>query len=187
MAYLMGDPVQKATIVARGDALGYTFHLPDEDRYLHTREELIDWMKIGLAGRAAEHVVFGRVTNGAANDLEKVTSLARAMVFEYGMSEGVVSRTMRADNYALSEETKRLRDSEQARLTDGAYEEAIRLLEKHRSGLDRVAGALLEKETLNREELMTLLSDVKPESHASETVGTVRVLPNADSTAARGS
>ncbi|HEX7255695.1 MAG TPA: ATP-dependent zinc metalloprotease FtsH [Gaiellaceae bacterium] len=178
MAYLMGDPVQKATIVARGDALGYTFHLPDEDRYLHTREELIDWMKIGLAGRAAEQVVFGRVTNGAANDLEKVTSLARAMVFEYGMSEGVVSRTMRADNYALSEETKRLRDSEQARLTDGAYEEAIRLLEKHRSALDRVAGALLEKETLNREELGTLLSDVVAESHSSDTVGTVRVLPH---------
>jgi cell division protease FtsH len=177
MAYLMGDPVQKATIVARGDALGYTFHLPDEDRYLHTREELIDWMKIGLAGRAAEQVVFGRVTNGAANDLEKVTSLARAMVFEYGMSEEVVSRTMRADNYALSEETKRLRDSEQARLTDGAYEEAIRLLEKHRSALDRVAGALLEKETLSREDLATLLSDVEPESRASETVGTVRVLP----------
>jgi cell division protease FtsH len=177
MAYLMGDPVQKATIVARGDALGYTFHLPDEDRYLHTREELIDWMTIGLAGRAAEQVVFGRVTNGAANDLEKVTSLARAMVFEYGMSEGVVSRTMRADNYALSEETKRLRDSEQARLTDGAYEEAIRLLEKHRSALDRVAGALLEKETLNRDELGTLLSDVVPESHSSDTVGTIRVLP----------
>jgi cell division protease FtsH len=177
MAYLMGDPVQKATIVARGDALGYTFHLPDEDRYLHTREELIDWMTIGLAGRAAEQVVFGRVTNGAANDLEKVTTLARAMVFEYGMSEGVVSRTMRADNYALSEETKRLRDQEQARLTDGAYGEAIRLLEKHRSALDRVAGALLEKETLNRDELATLLSDVTPESHSSDTVGTVRVLP----------
>ena len=177
MAYLMGDPVQKATIVARGDALGYTFHLPDEDRYLHTREELIDWMKIGLAGRAAEQVVFGRVTNGAANDLEKVTTLARAMVFEYGMSEGVVSRTMRADNYALSEETKRLRDQEQARLTDGAYAESIRLLEKHRSALDRVAGALLEKETLNRDDLESLLADVQPESRASETVGTVRVLP----------
>ena len=104
MAYLMGDPVQKATIVARGEALGYAFHLPEEERYLHTREELIDWMKIGLAGRAAEQVVFGRVTNGAASDLEKVTLLARAMVFEYGMSEGVVSRTMRADNYALSED-----------------------------------------------------------------------------------
>jgi cell division protease FtsH len=177
MAYLMGDPVQKATIVARGDALGYTFHLPDEDRYLHTREELIDWMKIGLAGRAAEQVVFGRVTNGAANDLEKVTALARAMVFEYGMSEEVVSRTMRADNYALSEETKRLRDKEQALLTDGADSESIRLLEKHRSGLDRVAGALLDKETLNRQELQNLLSDVAPESRSSETVGTIRVLP----------
>jgi len=179
MAYLMGDPVQKATIVARGDALGYTFHLPDEERYLHTKEELIDWMTIGLAGRAAEHVVFGRVTNGAANDLEKVTSLARAMVFEYGMAEGVVSRTMRADNYALSEETKRLRDSEQGRLTDGAYHEAIRLLEKHRSALDRVAGALLDKETLNRDDLASLMADVRPESHSSDTVGTVRVLPQA--------
>jgi cell division protease FtsH len=181
MAFLMGDPVQKATIVARGDALGYTFHLPDEERYLHTKEELIDWMTIGLAGRAAEHVVFGRVTNGAANDLEKVTSLARAMVFEYGMAEGVVSRTMRADNYSLSEETKRLRDSEQGRLTDGAYQEAIRLLEKHRSALDRVAGALLDKETLNREDLNTLMGDIRPESHSSDTVGTVRVLPRQDS------
>ena len=134
-------------------------------------------MKIGLAGRAAEQVVFGRVTNGAASDLEKVTLLARAMVFEYGMSEGVVSRTMRADNYALSEETKRLRDSEQARLTDGAYHEAIRLLEKHRSALDRVAGALLEKETLTRSDLASLLDDVEAESRSSETVGTIRALP----------
>ncbi len=180
MAYLLGDPVQKATIVARGDALGYTFHLPDEDRYLHTREELIDWMKIALAGRAAERVVFGRVTNGAANDLEKVTSLARAMVFEYGMSEEVVSRTMRADNYALSEETKRLRDKEQALLTDGAYEEAIRLLEKHRSALDRVAGALLDRETLNRDDLETLLADLEPESRSSDQVGTIRALPQPD-------
>src|SRR5437660_4965674 len=72
MSHMMGDgfPVQKATIGPRGNALGYTFNLPGEDRYLHTREEFIDWMKIALAGRAAEQVVFGRVTNGAANDLE---------------------------------------------------------------------------------------------------------------------
>src|SRR6266498_1165896 len=141
MSHLMGEsfPVQKATIVPRGMALGYTFNLPEEDRYLHTREEFIDWMKIALAGRAAEQVVFGRVTNGAANDLEKVTELARSMVFEYGMSEGVVSRTMRADNYALSEETKRVRDNEQARLTDDAYLEAVRLITKHRAALDRLA------------------------------------------------
>jgi cell division protease FtsH len=165
------------TIVARGDALGYAYYLPLEDRYLHTKEELLDVMKVALAGRAAEQVVFGRVTNGAANDLEKVTQIARSMVFEYGMSDGVASRTLRADNYALSEETKRLRDSEQGRLTDGAYEESIRLLEKHRSALDLVAGALLEKETLNRNDLETLLSDVQAESRASDTVGTVRVLP----------
>src|SRR6266480_1245892 len=177
MSHLMGQsfPVQKATIVPRGEALGYTFNLPEEDRYLHTREEFIDWMQIALAGRAAERVVFGRVTNGAANDLEKVTQLARSMVFEYGMAEGVVSRTVRADNYALSEETKRVRDQEQARLTDDAYEEAVRLITKHRAALDRLAEALLEKETLVRAEMMALLSDVEPESSSSETVG--RVVP----------
>src|SRR5205823_9865779 len=145
MSHLMGDamPVQKVTIVARGQALGYTLNLPAEDRYLHTKEELVDMMTVFLAGRAAEQVVFGRVTNGAANDLEKATALARAMVFEYGMSEIVSSRTMRADNYALSEETKRLRDHEQARLTDEAYQESVRLLTKHRRSLDRLSGALL--------------------------------------------
>jgi cell division protease FtsH len=147
---------------------------------MHTKEELLDMMKVFLSGRAAEHVVFGRVTNGAANDLEKVTTVARSMVFEYGMSENATSRTMRADNYALSEETKRLRDNEQARLTDHAYEEAIRLLQKHRASLDRVAHALLDKETLDREELEALLADVEPESSAAATVGTVRVMPLQD-------
>src|ERR671937_717225 len=150
MSYLMGElmPLQKVSIVGRGEALGYAYYLPTEDRYVRTKEELIDSMKITLAGRAAEHVVFGRISTGAADDLEKVTDLARAMVFEYGMADVVTSRTMRADNYALSEETKRLRDQEQARLTDGAFAEAVRLLEKHRSALDRVATALLQKETL---------------------------------------
>src|SRR6478672_3453582 len=178
MSYLMGDalPVQKVTIVSRGQALGYTLNMPMEERYLHTKEELVDMMTIYLAGRAAEQVVFHRVTNGAANDLEKATGLARAMVFEYGMGQSVSSRTMRADNYALSEETKRLRDAEQARLTDTAYAEAIRLLTKHRSHLDRLAAALLEKETLNKEELDELLAHVEPASRAAETIGTVRAL-----------
>jgi cell division protease FtsH len=182
IAHLVGGlfPPQKATIVSRGQALGYTFNVPTEDRYLHTREELLDLMMVYLGGRAAEQVAFGRVTNGAADDLERVTGLARAMVFEYGMSEVAPSRTMRADNYALSEETKRLRDSEQARLTDRAYEEAQRLLQKHRAALDRVAQALLEKETLERTELQALLADVAPESRSSETIGTVRVLPLRD-------
>jgi len=178
MAHLMGgaSELQKVTIVSRGQALGYTFHLPEEDRYLHTKEELQDWMVVALAGRAAEEVVFGRVTNGAANDLEKVTDIARHMVFDWGMSDSVTSRTMRADNYALSEATKQLRDDEQARLTDGAYEEAVRLLTKHRAPLDWIAAALLEKETLVRDQVLELFSDVGPESRASETVGIPRVV-----------
>src|SRR5207247_2638044 len=151
-------------------------NVPTEDRYLHTKERLIDMMTVYLAGRAAEQVVFGRVTNGAANDLEKATSLARSMVFEFGMSETVASRTVRADNYALSEETKRLRDSEQALLTDSAYREAQRLLTKHRAALDRIAHELLEKETLVRDELLALLEDVHPESRSGDAVGAVRIV-----------
>ena len=178
MSHLTGDllPVHKVTIVSRGQALGYTLNLPSEERYLHTAEEFADLLKVYLGGRAAEQIVFGRVTNGAANDLEKATGLARSMIFEYGMGEVVSSRTMRADNYALSEETKRLRDQEQARLTDVAFADAVRLLTKHRASLDRVATALLQKETLGREEMLELLEGVEPESRASETVGTPRVV-----------
>jgi cell division protease FtsH len=178
MAHLMGSAMelQKVTIVARGDALGYAFYLPEEDRYLHTKEELIDRMVVALAGRAAEEVVFGRVTTGAANDLEKVTEIARSMVFEWGMADGVASRTMRADNYALSEETKRLRDSEQARFTDTAYADAVRLLKKHRGMLDKIAALLLEKETLGRDEVLELFAGVVPESRASDTVGMPQVV-----------
>jgi cell division protease FtsH len=178
MSHLMGEiaPVQKVTIVSRGNALGYTLNLPAEDRYMASKEELVDMMKIALAGRAAERVVFGRVTNGAASDLEKATEIARAMVFEWGMSDFATARTVRADNYALSEETKRLRDNEQARLTDGAYDEAVRLIELHRAPLERLTRALLEKETLNREDVLRLLADVEPASRASETVGTPMVV-----------
>jgi cell division protease FtsH len=178
MSHLTGDllPVHKVTIVSRGNALGYTLNLPAEERYLHTTEEFEDLLKVILAGRAAEQVVFGRITNGAANDLEKATEISRSMVFDYGMSRLVSSRTMRADNYALSEETKRLRDQEQARLTDEAIEESIRLMQKHRAALDRIALALLDKETLDKDELAELLEGVEPESRSSETAGTVRVV-----------
>ena len=180
MSHLVGNPqaVQKVTIVSRGQALGYTLNTPQEDRYLHTKEELLDLMKVLLAGRAAEQIVFGAVTNGAANDLERVTELARSMVFEFGMGDEVSSRTMRADNYALSEHTKRLRDEEQSRLCDYAFGEARRLLSKHRRTLDVLASALLEKETLVRTELEELLSGIEAESDASATVGRVVQLPD---------
>jgi cell division protease FtsH len=178
MSHLVGSPqpVQKVTIVSRGRALGYTLNTPQEDRYLHTKEELLDLMKVLLSGRAAEQIVFGAVTNGAANDLERVTELAREMVFEFGMGDEVSSRTMRADNYALSEHTKRVRDEEQARLCDHAFEESVRLLTKHRRTLDVLAAALLDKETLMRPELEAMLAEVRPESDASERVGTPQAL-----------
>ena len=107
MAHLMGSvmELQKVTIVSRGNALGYAFYLPEEDRYLHTKEELIDRMIVALAGRAAEEVVFGRVTNGAANDLEKVTEIARSMVFEWGMADTrLVAHAARRQLRALGED-----------------------------------------------------------------------------------
>jgi len=173
MSHLVGDPqpVQKVTIVSRGHALGYTLNTPQEDRYLQTKEELFDLLKVLLAGRAAEQVVFGRITNGAANDLERATELARSMVFEYGMGDAVNSRTVRADNYALSEHTKELRDAEQAGLTDRAYHDAIRLLGEHREALDLLASGLLDKETLVRAELQELLAGVVPDSDSSSMVG----------------
>ncbi len=151
-------------------------HLPEEERYLETKEELLDWMVMALAGRAAEELVFGRVTNGAANDLESATQIARAMVFEWGMGETLTSRTVRADDFGLSEETKRVRDQEQVNLTDHAYAEALRLLRSHRAALDRVAAALLERETLSREELLAVFEGVEPDSRSADSVGVVRVL-----------
>jgi len=173
VARLMGDAMQlhKVTIVPRGQALGYTLNLPEEDRYLHSTEELRDWLKVILAGRAAEQVVFGRITNGAANDLERATAIARSMVFEWGMGESMPQQQMRADNYALSEETKRMRDAEQRGITDAAYRDALRLVELHRTYLDRLAHALLATETLERPDIDVLLEGLEPESNSSLDIG----------------
>jgi cell division protease FtsH len=171
LARLMSDDVHKVTIVPRGRALGFMMSLPEEDRYVLSKDELEDWLKVTLGGRAAEQVVFGRITNGAANDLERATAVARSMVFEWGMGTSTTSHQMRADNYALSEETKRLRDGEQREITDHAYAEALRLVRAHRRHLDALASALLEKETLEREQIDTLLAGLEPASNASGQIG----------------
>ena len=147
-------PAQKVTIVSRGDALGYTFNIPAEDRYLHTREEFQDLMKVLLAGRAAEQVVFGRITNGAANDLERVTAIARV--------DGVRVRHVRG-RPVTNDASGQLRalggDEAAPRQRAGAAHRRRRttrrkrLLHKHRPSLDRSPQALLEKETLDRDEL----------------------------------
>jgi cell division protease FtsH len=171
VARLMSEDIHKVTIVPRGRALGFMMSLPEEDRYVLSKEELEDWLKVTLAGRAAEQIVFGRITNGAANDLDRATAIARSMVFDWGMGRTTQSQQVRADNYSLSEETKRLRDAEQREITDTAYREALRLIVLHRPYLDLLAGALLEKETIGREELDTLLSGLEPESNASGLIG----------------
>ena len=170
MAHLMGSAMelQKVTIVARGDALGYAFYLPEEDRYLHTKEELIDRMVVALAGRAAEEVVFGRVTTGAANDLEKVTEIARSMVFEWGMADGVA----RARCAPTTTPSRRRRSgcATASRPASPTPRTPTRsgCCTKHRATLDRIARALLEKETLGRDEVLELFADVEPESRASD-------------------
>jgi cell division protease FtsH len=171
LARLMSDDIHKVTIVPRGRALGFMMSLPEEDRYVLSKDELEDWLKVTLGGRAAEQIVFGRITNGAANDLERATAIARSMVFEWGMGTSTGSQQMRADNYALSEQTKQLRDKEQREITDQAYAEALRLVGAHRHHLDLLANALLEEETLERDQIDVLLAGLEPESDASGKIG----------------
>ena len=166
--------MHKVTIVPRGRALGYTMTLPAEERVLATREELADQITILLAGRAAEIVAFGGISNGAADDLIRSTGIARAMVYDWGMGELVSTRTMRADDITLSEESRRLRDAEQARICDAAMERALALLERHRAPLNRLAEALLESETLDKSDLDGLLVDLPRESANADAVGRAR-------------
>ena len=184
VSHLLGmTPLHKLTIIPRGTALGYAMTLPEEDRFLTTREELIDRMTMSLGGRVAEIEVFGRISSGAASDLEYVSKVARWMVCELGMGSIVESRTLLAEDGSLSEETKRLRDAEQERLANGAFEEALRLVGLHRKTLDKLAERLLEVESLDRSELTALLADTPPERAHSDEVG--RVLGVAAARAAR--
>ncbi len=151
------DKTHRISIVPRGRALGYTLHLPSEDRYLQSREEMIDWMVVALGGRVAEHVVFGDVTTGAANDLQKVYELSRKMVSEYGMGTQLGSRRLPTDDYSVSDATRRILDEEQQELTDLAMRRARKLIETDRRRLDALALALLENEVLEREDIETIM------------------------------
>ena len=147
------DRVHKISIVPRGSALGYTLNLPEEDRYLKTREELIDHMTVLLAGRVAEELVFGAVTTGAANDLHRVAEISRAMIHDYAMGTSITSRKISAHGGEVSDRTRELRDDEQQHLADEARRAAARLLSEHREQLDELAGALLRNEVLERPDI----------------------------------
>ncbi|MFD1829196.1 ATP-dependent zinc metalloprotease FtsH [Streptomyces desertarenae] len=166
------DPVHKITILSRGRALGYTMVLPDEDKYSTTRNEMLDQLAYMLGGRAAEELVFHDPTTGAANDIEKATATARAMVTQYGMTERLGAIKFGSDHSEpflgkemghqrdYSEEVAGLVDEEVKKLIEAAHNEAWEILVENRDVLDNLVLALLEKETLGKEEIAEIFRPV---------------------------
>jgi cell division protease FtsH len=165
------EPVQKITIVPRTmGALGYVMYVPEEETYLKSKQELRDMLVSLLGGRAAEEIVFGNVTTGAANDIEKATKVARAMVTQYGMSEkfglmGLASvESQYLDNRAYlncGDATATEIDHEIMKLLKKSYDEALRLLREHRGTMDKLAEYLIKKETITGEEFMKIFCEVE--------------------------
>jgi cell division protease FtsH len=173
MALTGVDPVHKVSIIPRGiGSLGYTIQRPTEDRFLMTREELENKLTVLLAGRAAEHLAFGHLSTGAADDLAKATDIARSMVTRYGMDESLGHATYETERPTflgmpslgeprnLSEDTTRRIDSATRLIVNGAFERAQRLLEEHRGVLEAGAKQLLEQETLDQTDLQALKSQL---------------------------
>jgi cell division protease FtsH len=168
------DPVHKISIISRGQALGYTISLPTEDKFLTSRAELTDTMAMTLGGRAAEEIVFGEITTGASNDLEKVTETAKQMVMRFGMSERLGPRVFGHDRGQpflgrefnaepdYSDEIAREIDDEIRRIVEGAHQTAKDLLTEKREALDRISSILLERETIDADQFLALL-DGRPE------------------------
>src|ERR1700727_786257 len=152
------DRVHRISIVPRGRALGYPLNLPAEDRYLKTREELIDFMTMLLGGRAAEQLVFGSITTGASDDLKRVAEIAHSMVHEYAMGTGTAS--LRVVGNDASESTRRVRDEEVRELADEAFRAATTIIDSHRVELDALAGTLLTNEVLERPDIDRIVGQV---------------------------
>jgi cell division protease FtsH len=144
------DRVHRISIVPRGRALGYTLNLPAEDRYLKTREELLDYMTVLLGGRVAEQVVFGAITTGASDDLKRVADISHSMIQDFAMGNAHVGRSPEGD-VRLSETTLRIRDEERQDLIEEARRAALKLIVAHRAQLDDLARELLEHEVLDRD------------------------------------
>jgi cell division protease FtsH len=153
------DRVHRISIVPRGQALGYTLNLPAEDRYLKTREELLDYMTVLLGGRVAEQVVFGSITTGASDDLARVAELSQQMVNDFAMGTAGMGRSPAGD-VQLSETTLRIRDEERQDLVEEARRAAQRLIVAHRHQLDSLAHELLEREVLEREGIERIMAGV---------------------------
>ncbi|MDD2464881.1 MAG: ATP-dependent zinc metalloprotease FtsH [Desulfobulbus sp.] len=159
------DPVHKVTIIPRGRALGLTMQLPEEERNSHDRHYLINTLCTLLGGRIAEELVFNQMTTGAGNDIERVSDIARKMVCEWGMSEAVGPMTFRATNplsgqptQIISEQTAVLIDTEVKKLVQAAYDQSREILIEHRTHLDAITQALLERETLSGTDIKKIVS-----------------------------
>ncbi len=189
------DPIHKVSIIARGRALGWTLALPTEDKYLTTRSALRDQLAMLLGGRTAEELIFHDPTTGAQNDIERATQIARSMVTEYGMSDLIGPQQLGQKNGEVflgrevghqqnySDEVAARIDAEVRRFIDEAHAEARDILLTHRSTLDRMADALIEKETLDTPEVLAILADVpeRPRRQSANGAGAtrwVRQVPN---------
>ncbi|TVZ78606.1 membrane protease FtsH catalytic subunit [Streptomyces sp. BK340] len=184
------DPVHKITILSRGRALGYTMVLPDEDKYSTTRNEMLDQLAYMLGGRAAEELVFHDPTTGAANDIEKATNLARAMVTQYGMTERLGAIKFGGDNSEpflgremahqrdYSEEVAALVDEEVKKLIETAHNEAWEILVENRDVLDQLVLHLLEKETLGKEEIAEIFAPIHKRPPRPAWTGSSRRTPS---------
>jgi cell division protease FtsH len=166
------EPVQKITIVPRTmGALGYVMNVPEEEKYLNTEAELRAMLVEFLAGRAAEELVFDTVTTGAANDIERATAIAKAMVTQYGMSArfGLMGLSSIESQYLegravlnCADETAADVDKEVMEMLKVSYEKAKELLSGHRKALDKLAEYLIEKETITGKEFMDILHEIEP-------------------------
>ena len=185
------DPVHKITIMPRGRALGYTMVLPDQEKYSTTRSEMLNQLAYMLGGRAAEELIFHDPTTGASNDIEKATALARAMVTQYGMTErlGAIRYGQEQNEVFLgrdmghmrdySEEVAAAIDSEVRVLIETAHQEAYDILVANRDVLDRLVLALLEKETLDKDEVEQIFADLDLRSPRPAWTGSAQRVPDA--------
>jgi cell division protease FtsH len=164
------DPVHKISVISRGQALGYTISMPQEDRFLTTRAELKDTMAMTLGGRAAEELMFSEITTGASNDIEKVTATAKQMVMRFGMSEKLGPRVFGHDHGQpflgrefstepdYSDEIAREIDDEVRRIIESAHQRAREILTEHQQDLTKISEILVKRETIEKEEFLALLA-----------------------------
>lgn len=177
------DPVQMVTIVPRGSAGGFTYTVPEEEKYYYTKSKMINEIIILLAGRAAEELKLEDISTGASNDIERATKIAHAMVSKYGMTSAIGTLDFTEDNENIfignaithsknvSEETLKLIDSEMKRIVDGCYEKAKEILRENDEKLTRLANCLLEKETVYKKEFEAIYSgDYDPSSFEDEKI-----------------